>query len=176
MTNKQKVLFIANKPAYPKIDGGSIAISKLVESFEKINYRIDIVSISKSNYNNLNTPEYYKPSKNINQYTFQKMKINLVNVINSIINNKSIQAQRFYDSRINKYIQNLIDNSEYKTIIFESIFSAIYLEKLKFNKDTKLILRAHNIEHEIWFNSYEKNPVKKIIFFTFWECRLKKWN
>ena len=47
MTNKQKVLFIANKPAYPKIDGGSIAISKLVESFEKINYRIDIVSISK---------------------------------------------------------------------------------------------------------------------------------
>lgn len=166
MTNKQKVLFIANKPAYPKIDGGSIAISKLVESFEKINYRIDIVSISKSNYNNLNTPEYYKPSKNINQYTFQKkMKINLVNVINSIINNKSIQAQRFYDSRINKYIQNLIDNSEYKTIIFESIFSTIYLEKLKFNKDTKLILRAHNIEHEIWFNSYEKNPVKKIIFY-----------
>ena len=54
---------------------------------------------------------------------------------------------------------------KYKTIIFESIFSTIYLEKLKFNKDTKLILRAHNIEHEIWFNSYEKNPVKKIIFY-----------
>ena len=40
MTNKQKVLFIANKPAYPKNDGGSIAISKLVESFEKINYNV----------------------------------------------------------------------------------------------------------------------------------------
>ena len=103
------------------------------------------------------------------------MKINLVNVINSIINNKSIQAQRFYDSRINKYIQNLIDNSEYKTIIFESIFSTIYLEKLKFNKDTKLILRAHNIEHEIWFNSYEKNPVKKIIFYIL-GMQIKKWN
>ena len=166
MTNKQKVLFIANKPAYPKIDGGSIAISKLIESFEKINYCVDIVSISKSYYNNLKIPDHYKPSKNINQYTFhKKMKINLVNIINSIINNKSIQALRFYDNQINKYIQNLIDSREYKTIIFESIFSTIYLDKLKFNKDTKLILRAHNIEHEIWFNLSDKNPVKKIIYY-----------
>ena len=160
MTNKQKVLFIANKPAYPKSDGGSIAISKLVESFEKINYCVDIVSISKSSYNNLKIPEHYKPSQNINQFTFhKKMKINLVDTINSIVNNKSIQALRFYDNRINKYIQKLIDSSEYKTIIFESIFSTIYLDKLKFNNDSKLILRAHNIEHEIWFNLSEKNPV-----------------
>ena len=166
MTNKQKVLFIANKPAYPKIDGGSIAISKLVESFEKINYCVDIVSISKSYYNNLEIPDHYKPSQNINQYTFhKKMKIDLVNATISIINNKSIQALRFYDNQINKYIQNLIDSNEYKTIIFESIFSTVYLNKLKFNKDSKLILRAHNIEHEIWFNLSNKNPVKKIIFF-----------
>lgn len=166
MTNKQKVLFIANKPAYPKSDGGSIAISKLVESFEKINYTVDIVSISKSYYNNLKVPDHYKASQNINQYTFsKKMKINLFDTINSIIYNKSIQALRFYNKQINKYIQKLIDSNEYKTIIFESIFSTVYLNKLKFNKDSKLVLRAHNIEHEIWFKLSNKNPVKKIIFY-----------
>ena len=75
MTNKQKVLFIANKPAYPKNDGGSIAISKLVESFEKINYNVDIVSTSKSNYNNLKFLISINLLKNINQYTFHKKMI-----------------------------------------------------------------------------------------------------
>ena len=81
------------------------------------------------------------------------------------MNNKSIQAIRFYDKQINKYIQNLINNNSYKAIIFESIFSTIYLNKLKFNKNSKLILRAHNIEHEIWFNLSNKNPLKKIMFY-----------
>ena len=93
------------------------------------------------------------------------MSISLVDAINCIMNNKSIQAIRFYDKQINKYIQNLINNNSYKAIIFESIFSTIYLNKLKFNKNSKLILRAHNIEHEIWFNLSNKNPLKKIMFY-----------
>ena len=78
------------------------------------------------------------------------MQFNLYVFIKSIVRDQSYQANRFYNVEIKNYIQKLIDKKKYPIIIFESIFTTVYLKKLHIPKSTKTILRAHNVEHKIW--------------------------
>ena len=162
----KRLLIIANKKVFPSLDGGSLAIKNLAEKFSKLDYKIDLIAISKTNKNQspLKSIES-KVDKNINQIVFyKKMSLNLIEFIKSIIYKSSYQANRFYHNDIQKYIQNLININNYQIILFESIFTTVYLKSLNLPKSLKIIFRAHNIEHEIWNNLAQKHFFKKIVY------------
>ncbi len=163
----KKLLIIANKEVYPALDGGSLAIQNLTQKFIKLNYKIDLVAITKKN-DSLDKKIYKSTiNNNINQIVFHKnMSLNLKALMNSLLCNNSYQANRFYSRYIKDYIQMLIDKNDYEIIIFESIFTTVFLNKIKIKSSVKIILRAHNLEHEIWENLSEKNFFKKIIYFV----------
>ena len=162
----KKILIIANKKVSPSLDGGAIAIKNLADKFLKLNYKIDIISISKKN----NTPKDVKPkqstiSNNLNQIVFyQNMSIDIIGFIKSIIYKSSYQANRFYNHNIKEYIQNLININNYQIILFESIFTTVYLKHLNLPKSVKTIFRAHNLEHEIWEDLSKKYFLTKSIY------------
>tara|TARA_B100000530_G_scaffold309022_1_gene234485 strand:+ start:90 stop:1259 length:1170 start_codon:yes stop_codon:yes gene_type:complete len=171
----KKILTIANKVIFPTSDGGSMAMSNLAMILQNRNYKIDIVSISKNNkVKNSNQPKKLTINNYITQITFEKnMCFNFNSLITSLFTTNAYQAIRFYDIYIKDYIQKLIDENLYEIIIFESIFSTIYLSKLKINKNTKTILRAHNVEHKIWTDLANNQIIKKIIF-LFLSSQIKK--
>ena len=162
----KRLLIIANKKVFPSLDGGSLAIKNLAEKFSKLNYTIDLIAISKTNKNqSLPNSTESKIDKNIKQIVFYKsMSLNLIEFIKSIIYKSSYQANRFYHNDIQKYIQNLININNYQIILFESIFTTVYLKSLNLPKSAKIIFRAHNIEHEIWNNLAQKHFFKKSVF------------
>ena len=43
----KKLLIIANKEVFPALDGGSLAIQNLAQKFIKLDYKIDLVAITK---------------------------------------------------------------------------------------------------------------------------------
>lgn len=160
----KKILIIANKIVFPSLDGGSLAIQKLVKNLMHQKYVIDLVCISKNNSaSSLSKSQLL--IQNINQITFEKnMKINLISFLTSILNQTSYQAIRFYDLKIEKEMQKMIDKNEYNAVIFESIFTTIYFDKLKFQKNEKIIFRAHNVEHKIWEDLARNTIIKKSLF------------
>jgi len=167
MDKKINILIIANKTVFPSSDGGSLAMGKLCDILIDQQYMIDLISISKNNtlLNTIEKPTESKHNTHINQIVFQKnMRFNILSFVNSILQNTSYQASRFYHKKIQKFIQNKVDKKKYKIIIFESIFTTIYLNKLKTPPSTKKILRAHNIEHKIWRDLANQQKVKKIPF------------
>jgi len=166
MDKKMNVLIIANKMVFPALDGGSLAMQNLCEILEDLSYAVDLVAISKKN--NFKSPPHPITShhqKQVNQILFEKnMRFNFYVFIKSFLCGQSYQASRFYDTDIKNYIQKLIDKKKYPIIIFESIFTTIYFEKLKIPKSTKTILRAHNIEHKIWEDLAYNQKIKKLAF------------
>ncbi|MAZ57814.1 MAG: hypothetical protein CMP56_00125 [Flavobacteriales bacterium] len=166
------ILIISNKAAFPSSDGGAIAIKSLCENLISKNYQLDIVAINKSR-KQLKKPIETKINKKITQIVFMKrMNFNIVEFSKSLFTNTSYQASRFYSEEIRFFIQSLIDQKKYKYIIFESIFTTVYLQKLKISNVSKLILRAHNVEHRIW-QDLAKNSVMKKIFFLFMSSQIK---
>ena len=166
------ILIISNKPAFPSSDGGAVAIKSLCQNLMAKNYQLDIIAISKSN-KQLKKPFETKINEKITQTLFMKnMSFNVLKFSKSLFVNQSYQASRFYSEEIRCFIQNLIDKKEYKYIIFESIFTTVYVEKLKISKSSKLILRAHNVEHKIW-EDLAKNSITKKIFFLFMARQIK---
>ena len=161
-----RALIITNKVVFPALDGGALAMQSLCEILKDLQYKIDLIAISKNN-NIANTKKMIqsKHKKSISQTIFQKnMQLNIYKLFKSILLNESYQANRFYDIKINRFLQDLIDRKKYHIIIFESIFTTVYLNKLKIHKSTKTILRAHNVEHKIWEDLAHNNQVKKPIF------------
>ena len=127
----KKILVIANKIVFPSLDGGALAIQKLVKNLSHKKYIIDLVCISKNN----NTSSVLKNElliQDVNQITFEKnMKINFMSFLKSILYQTSYQAIRFYDLKITQEIQRMINENEYHAVIFESIFTTIYFDHLK---------------------------------------------
>ncbi len=161
----ENILIIANKSVFPYLDGGSFAMNNLATTLSK-NYIIDIIAISKSGFGR-SKPTISNPHPRINQIKFDvEMKFNLISLIKSILFRQSYQINRFYRNDIRKYIQYKIDQKKYKLIIFESLFSMIYKEKLKIDTSTDIFLRTHNIEHKIWLDlaNNSKNSLNKIIY------------
>jgi len=160
----KKILIIANKIVFPSLDGGSLAIQRLVTTLLKQGYMIDIICITKDK-NNLPAPKKDQTIKNIRQVIFKKkMNFNLILFLKSIIKQNSYQALRFYDLSIQKKIQQLVDEQEYKAIIFESVFTGVYLQYLRLDRIDKVIFRAHNIEYKIWEDLARNAILKKNIF------------
>tara|TARA_Y100000589_G_scaffold74329_1_gene67713 strand:+ start:50796 stop:51977 length:1182 start_codon:yes stop_codon:yes gene_type:complete len=161
---KQKnILIITNKIVFPALDGGALAMKNLTELLTKLDYHLDIICISKHNNSDDKKNNEIKINDRINQYTFYKcMRFNLYNFLKSIYQRNAYQSMRFYDFEIKRYIQNKINQKIYNYIIFESIFTTIYIRNLSLNSETKLIYRAHNIEHKIWTDLAKNSFLRKI--------------
>jgi len=169
MDKEVNALIIANKMVFPALDGGSLAMHSLCQILTCQNYNIDLVAISKNNsIKTLKKPIISNYNKNTKQILFQKnMRFNFLLFFKSILQKKAYQAYRFYDLEIKNFIQDLIDKKKYKIIIFESIFTTIYLDELQIKTPTKKIFRAHNIEHKIWEELARNQKIKKLAFLWF---------
>ena len=166
MDQKVKILIIANKIVFPASDGGSVAMGNLCNILSAQKYMIDLISISKNNnISSIKQPIAAQQNKYVNQFIFQKnMRFNIFGFINSIIQKKSYQSSRFYHKKIELFIQKKINKQKYNIIIFESIFTTVYLNNLNISPSTTKILRAHNVEHKIWQDLANQQRFKKIPF------------
>ena len=175
MVKKMKILVIANKVVFPALDGGAVAMKKLAHLLASYNQNlIDIICISKdTKVANIKPPTISTHKNQIKQIVFKKnMGLNILDFTTSILKKESYQANRFYHSKIKDYVQKLINENQYNIVIFESVFTTVYLNKLKLN-NIKIIFRAHNIEHKIW-QDLAKNTILKKIAFYFLANQIKK--
>ncbi len=146
-----KILHFSNKPPFPMRDGGCVAISSTLKSLllaPKTEVHHLTISTGKHPFNEGQYPESW-----VKRMKIFNVKINtrtdLLGAAFYILKNKSYNIARFKDKKLKKKITELLDQNIYDTVIFESIYTLPYID-LFINKGCKVILRAHNVEHEIW--------------------------
>lgn len=132
------------------MDGGCYAMSKfeqlLRNEFEELNYFA--ISTQKHPFNENALPDYWKLNKN-----FFTGKINTTvksKHVAQFLIGKSLRAKRFYCTDIRNSILQIIRNKKIDLVVFESVYSAVYLNDILKQGNIKTILRSHNVEHLIW--------------------------
>ena len=150
-----KILQLANKFPYPSKDGGSIATLSFSKAVAELGHEVTVLA--------MNTTKHYTdldavPVDLKKAIEFIGVPVNtdirpIPLLANYIFSRFPYNAERFISKEFMQRLQQLLHERTFDLIQLEGLYLAPYLMAIREATDTKVVMRAHNIEHEIWERS-----------------------
>lgn len=172
-----KILQLCHKVPFPPKDGGCLAMHNLTMGLIDEGHEVKVLSINTKKHfiDTSQLPESYKQATNI-EAVYIDTDVKIVDAFVNLFKNKSYNISRFYSLDFEIKLIEVLKNNNYDVVQLESLFMSIYSSVIKKNSTAKIVLRAHNIENELWFSAAEKckNVIKKRYLYLLAK-RLKKY-
>lgn len=170
-----RILQLCNKAPYPANDGSSIAICTLAEGLADNGIELHLLSI--------NTKKHFKPEENIDpkfkektnyQSVYQNTNTSLPGAFKNLFSSESYFVSRFFFKEYENQLIKKLQSVSFDIIQLEGVFMASYIPTIKRFSKAKIVLRSHNVEHQIWERHLqnEKSSFKKY-YLTIQNNRLK---
>ena len=160
-----KILQICNKPPLPPVDGGCIAMNAITEGLLEEKHSVRVFSIATDKHPFL--PEqidktYLKETEFESIYIDTSIKI--PEAFMNLFSKESYNIKRFYSPLFEKKLVEILKKETFDIIHLESLYITPYLATIRKYSNAKIILRAHNVEHEIWSRLAENtnHPLKSL--------------
>lgn len=169
------ILQICKKTPIPPKDGEAIAIHQLTEMLSK-EHQVAVLAMLTSKHGMQGADEGCKV-KGINyQFVNVATEISLLAMFRNLFSHQPYITERFYSKNFEQKLIELLQSQKFDIIHLEGLFPAIYLPVIKKYCQAKVVLRAHNIEFQIWerLATSEPNFLKKWYLKNIMIPRLKK--
>ena len=146
-----RVLVLAKKFPYPLKDGESIAIDRIAAGFQANDVQADLLAI--------NTLKHYSDTATLDVATTPFSKIDSVTVdtgvklgpfVKSLLRDTSYNIDRFRSEAFNGLVERTCSQTHYDVVQLEGLPLVHYIDTVRRVCKSKIVLRAHNVEHEIW--------------------------
>lgn len=146
-----KVLHITNKPIYPIVDGGCMAMNALLKSLLNLGFEVKNVCLSteKHPFNREAYPEKLQQICRPESVEIDT-RVRAKSAFFSLFRSDSYNVSRFYNPQFAALIENELKHNNSGLVILESLYVLPYLSIIRKNFNGKIILRAHNVEHLLW--------------------------
>jgi glycosyltransferase involved in cell wall biosynthesis len=163
-----KVLQLSQKTFYPPKDGGSKAAYHVGKGLAQNGCDVYALTINSSKHYVDVDPYMDELSEfKVFESVYHNTDVSSAKMVrNLFFSDMPYNYERFlsdyFAERINLYLRK--ENFDF--VLLEGLYMAMYYEIVKKTTDTPIIMRAHNVESEIWdrVTKAEKNPFKKIYF------------
>jgi len=160
-----KVLQLCNKPPYPSIDGGCIAMKNISHGLLENNVDLKIITIAteKHPFQLEKFPKDFVKDTKI-EGVFVDTKVNIVDAFSALITSDNYNVSRFFSADFDILLKKTLVETDYDYIHLESLFLTPYIGTIYRYSKAKIVLRSHNLEHLIWSRlaNLEQNKAKKI--------------
>ena len=147
-----KILQLTNKIPYPPSDGGVIAVLSLAIGLANLGHQVYSLSMRtlKHSFDITEIPaEFSEKIKFISVDVPAKIsKLGLVQ--NYLLSDKPYTATRFISEDYSLKLIDLLKKNSFDIIQLEGLYLAPYIALIKQHTNAPIIMRAHNVEHEIW--------------------------
>lgn len=146
-----KILQLCNKAPYPANDGSSIAICTLAEGLADNGVELHLLSV--------NTKKHFKPDANIPihfkekthyQSVFKNTNTNPLGAFFNLFSSQSYFVSRFYFKEYEMVLIEKLKQTKFDIIQIEGVFMCSYISTIKKYSKASIVLRSHNVEHQIW--------------------------
>ncbi len=147
----KRIMILTNRVPYPLNDGGNMAMHAIVNGYKHNGWDVFLLS--------MNTTRH-KVDAHILSQIFQDVHFRTVDVdnrvkpfptlMNYLFSKKANHVVRFQDKSFEEALKTALDEFKPDVVQIESIYLSTYLPVIKELSDAKVILRVHNIEHQIW--------------------------
>jgi len=162
-----KILQLCHKTPLPAIDGGCIAINNITQCLLDSGVDVKVVAVA--------TPKHpYMVSAFSKTYLektrFESVYIDTtphkIEALKTLFTGKSYQISRFYHKNMVNKLTQILKCETFDIIHIESIYMAPYIPLIRKYSKAKILMRLHNIEHQIWerLSENEHNPVMKLAY------------
>jgi len=79
----------------------------------------------------------------------------------NLFSSKSYHIERFESMAFENQLKQILQNQSFEVIQLETCYMASYIPCIRKYSDAKIVLRTHNLEHEIWERIADNaNPIK----------------
>jgi glycosyltransferase involved in cell wall biosynthesis len=171
-----KILQLCNRVPFPPTDGGSIAMHSLSQSLIKSGADVKVFAMNTSRHRvNLDSlPHDYKSKTKIEAINIDT-RVKALPALFNLFSTESYNVSRFDQRQVHEKLQSVLTEKKFDIVQFESIFCAPYLKTVRQNSSAKCVLRAHNVEYQIWERMALRSSSLKKLYLKLLASRLKKY-
>jgi len=173
-----RILQLCHKFPYPLKDGGAIAVTYLAKAYAALGHEVCLLSMNTSKhwFDVAGLPPDFNHYTAIHTVFVQNNIRPLPALFNLFFSEKSYHVARFESVEFAEKLAALLQSESFDVVQLESVFLAPYLPVIRANAPgAKVVLRAHNVEHEIWERVAAKAPLLQSWYLRQITPRLKKY-
>jgi polysaccharide biosynthesis protein PslH len=160
-----RILQLCNKVVYPPKDGGAIGIFNYTKAFSALGNTVTMLAMntSKHPYEIKNLPADVKKIADWRTVDVDNA-VKAIPALITLLQNRSYNLERFISRQFNDALIELLHEKEFELIQLEGLYLSPYVETIRTFSEAIIVMRSHNIEHEIWQRSAEneKTFLKRI--------------
>ena len=146
-----KVLQLCNKPPYPPVDGGTIAMHSITRGLLATGCEVKVLTVETDKHPmRLETldEEYLRQTRIESIYV--DLGIKPLPAFFAMMCGESYHVKRYISDAFSQKLREILTAEEFDIVHIESIFLTPYVPLIRKYSQAKVILRAHNVEHLIW--------------------------
>lgn len=159
-----KVLQLCNKPPYPPVDGGTLAMNSITQGLLSAGCEVRVLAVCSDKHPVLASrmDEGYCEATRF-EAVYVDLSIRPLGAAVAMLCGESYHVRRFISRDFSRKLAQILQQEEFDVVHVESIFLTPYLPVIRRYSRASVILRAHNVEHLIWrrASSSERNPFKR---------------
>ncbi|PCH91070.1 MAG: glycosyl transferase family 4 [Bacteroidetes bacterium] len=159
-----KILQICHKTPYPPRDGGSIAMNNLTQGLIDHGHEVKVLAMNtpKSFIDIDKLPADYRKNTSI-EAVFIDTNIKIIDAFLNLFKSSSYNIDRFISKDFETKLKDILEAGSFDVVQLESLFLVPYLDVIRKYSSAKVVMRAHNVEFEIWMRRMQacKNILKK---------------
>lgn len=147
-----RVLLLSNKFPYPPRDGGAIATLNVARAMAKLGHGVTVLAMNttKHYFNPMELPEELTEEIMFHSVRVQN-EVTSIGAMKALFRNRSYNVQRFVSKEFEEQLRMILrDHGPFDVVQLEGIYLTYYIPVIRQHSKALVILRAHNLEHQIW--------------------------
>jgi polysaccharide biosynthesis protein PslH len=159
-----RILQLCKKFPYPLKDGESIAITYLAKALNELGHEVSLLAMNTSKH-------FYDVAKlpaDFNHYhtcetVYVDNRIKPLKAFANLFSKESYHLSRFIQASYAKRLEQILSANTFDMVILETVYLAPYIDLIRAHTQAIVVMRAHNVEHEIWERLTAKaHPLKRL--------------
>ncbi len=146
-----KILQLCKKFPFPLKDGESIAVTYLTQAMHAQGAEITLLAMNTSkHYLDIDTlPASFNHYKAIHTVEIDNH-LKPWDAFTNLWSSDSYHISRYIDATFSKTLIQLLKQNNFDVVQLETLYLAPYTDLIREYSDAKIVMRSHNVEHEIW--------------------------
>ena len=154
-----KVLQICNKPPYPPVDGGTMAMNSVTQGLLREGCEVKVLAVETDKHpvDEAKMSADYRESTRF-EAEYVDLGIKPLEAGAAMLCGESYHVRRYRSDAFARRLRSILEHEEFDVIHMESPFLTPYVPLIRSLSKAKVVLRAHNVENLIWKRVAESTP------------------